>query len=280
MRAGAFRCGVGSAVMVPPCSSQTQLAMARPRPVPPAESLAGAEPVEDPLERGRPGCRGPRRAPRATTCRRRRARAVTRTSPCGGLCRTALSTRLATSWASRAGSATHGEVGRVRLVAHPHAAGRRRGPRPRPRRSRSATRTSVSASGAAPASMRERSSRSPTSALSRSALGERGAQGVVVGLHDAVDEVLEQGALGGERGAQLVRHGRDELAALLVGGGEVGGHRVERPRQRADLVGRGRRDALRVVARRHPARGGRSSRAAARSSRAPATGSRRGRPRR
>ena len=87
-------------------------------------------------------------------------------------------------------------------------------------------------------------------------LGERRAQGVVVGAHDAVDEVLEQGALGRERGAQLVRDGRDEPAPLQVGGGEVGRHRVERPAQGPHLVGRGGRDALGVVARRHPSCGG------------------------
>ena len=41
---------VGRAVIVPPCSSQTQRAMARPRPVPPPESSPDAEPVEDALD--------------------------------------------------------------------------------------------------------------------------------------------------------------------------------------------------------------------------------------
>ena len=53
-------------------------------------------------------------------------------------------------------------------------------------------------------------------------LVEGSAQRLVVGLHDAVDEVLEKGSLGGERGAQLVRHRRHEAATLLVGRGEVG----------------------------------------------------------
>ena len=113
--------------------------------------------------------------------------------------------------------------------------------------SRSATRTSVTASGATPASRRERSSRSATSALSRSDCAQRPAQRLVVGAHDPVDEVLQQGPLCGQRGAQLVRDGRDEPASLLVGGGEVGGHRVEGHGQGPDLVGAGRRDALAVV---------------------------------
>ena len=46
--AGAARgASVGSAATVPPCSSQTQLAMASPSPVPPAESPPDAEAVED-----------------------------------------------------------------------------------------------------------------------------------------------------------------------------------------------------------------------------------------
>ena len=68
-------------------------------------------------------------------------------------------------------------------------------------------------------------------------LGEGGAQDGVVGAHDAVDEVLEQGLLGGERRAQLVRHRGDELAPLLVRVGEVGGHGVEGGGEHAHLVG-------------------------------------------
>ncbi len=84
---------------------------------------------------------------------------------------------------------------------------------------------------------------------------ERPAQGRVVRAHDAVDEVLEEGALCGERRPQLVRDGGDELAALLVGIGEVGGHGVERPAELADLVGGGRPHPLAVVARGHRAGG-------------------------
>ena len=48
-----------------------------------------------------------------------------------------------------------------------------------------------------------------------------------------------------------MRDGGDELAALAVGVGEVGGHRVEGRGQLTDLVGGGRRDAAGVVAGRH-----------------------------
>jgi hypothetical protein len=84
---------------------------------------------------------------------------------------------------------------------------------------------------------------------------QRAAQGPVVRGDDPVDEVLEQGALGGEGGAQLVRHRGHELAALGVGGGQIRGHGVEGPRQLPDLVGGGCRDALSVVASRHAPRG-------------------------
>ena len=97
------------------------------------------------------------------------ASADTRTTPPAGLCREALSSRFDSSWCSRARSACT-----VRSVGYDaHVVRHRRGPassprRPR-RRSRSATGTSSSASAATPASTRDRSSRSPTSALSRSA---------------------------------------------------------------------------------------------------------------
>ena len=87
-------------------------------------------------------------------------------------------------------------------------------------------------------------------------LGQRGAQHGVVGTHDAVDEVLEQGLLGGERRAQLVGDRGDELAALLVGAGEVGRHGVEGVGEHPHLVGGRRRDPPGVVAGRHPRRRG------------------------
>ena len=72
-----------------------------------------------------------------------------------------------------------------------------------------------------------------------------------VRLGDAVDEVLEDGAEGGQRRPQLVGDVGDQVASLAVDGGEVLGHRVERPSQLADLVAGGGVHAPGVVAARH-----------------------------
>ena len=158
--------GVGTAATSPPCSSATHRAMARPRPVPPEES--SPEPKRSKTRSARSaGIPGPS----SRTSRVHRAssstRAVRSTSPPAGLWRTALSTRLATSWARRPGSArttrpagstsSRTRTGRPSTDASATAA-----------RSSPATSTSRRRSGATPASMRERSSRSVTSSLSRS----------------------------------------------------------------------------------------------------------------
>ncbi len=52
-------------------------------------------------------------------------------------------------------------------------------------------------------------------------LRQRGREVVGVRRGDAVDEVLEHRAEGGERRPQLVAHGGHEVASLLVDGGEV-----------------------------------------------------------
>ena len=82
-------------------------------------------------------------------------------------------------------------------------------------------------------------------------LPQRPPERLVVGAHDPIDEVLQEGPLGSQRGPQLVRHGCHESTPLLVGGGEVGRHRVEGDSEVADLVGAGRRDPLAVVAAGH-----------------------------
>ena len=87
-------------------------------------------------------------------------------------------------------------------------------------------------------------------------LGERRPQGRGVRLGDPVDEVLEHGAQGGERSAELVAHVRHQVAALAVDGGQVLGHPVEGPGQLAHLVARGRGHPTGVVAPGHPAGGG------------------------
>ncbi len=158
--------GVGRAVIRPPCSSQTQRAMARPRPVPPPESSPAPNRSKTRSTRSA-GMPGPSSRTSSHQVDASAARPVTSTSPPGGLCRTALSTRFATSWASRAGSACT-----VRSVGC--ASCRTRTGRPSTEASatapasRSATRTSETDRGATPASILDRSSRSVTRALSRS----------------------------------------------------------------------------------------------------------------
>jgi hypothetical protein len=71
---------------------------------------------------------------------------------------------------------------------------------------------------------------------------------------NAVGEVLEHGTERGQRRPQLVRDVGDEVAALTIDGGEVLGHRVERPGQLADLVAGGRVHATGVVTPRHLSR--------------------------
>ena len=260
--------------MVPPCRSVTQRAMARPRPVPPpplgvrerAEPLEHALPVagrdtrplvgdlEPPAGPPGLGASGPDGAARRD-CAARRCRAGWRRA--GG----AVPGRRATA---RSGGV---DADVVRHVAAGDAA-------PRRRRRRAGRRTSTSrrASGALPASTRERSSRSTTSADHPLALVERGAQGHRVRLGDAVGEVLEHGVERGERRAQLVADVGDQVAALPVDGGEVLGHPVERAGELADLVARGGGDPGAVVARAPSAAPPRSSRAAARSCRRRAAG--------
>lgn len=82
-------------------------------------------------------------------------------------------------------------------------------------------------------------------------LGQGSPQLRVVRGDDSVDEVLQEGALRGQRRAQLVRDGGDELAPLSVGGGQVVRHRVESSRESAHLVLARRGDLLRVVTRCH-----------------------------
>ena len=59
-------------------------------------------------------------------------------------------------------------------------------------------------------------------------LGQHRVERAGIGGGDAVDEVLEGRLQRGERGAQLVAHVGDEVAAHAVGLGELGGHLVER----------------------------------------------------
>ena len=96
------------------------------------------------------------------------SRAVTRTTPPAGLCREALSSRFATSWCSRAGSARARRPGGATCTSYVTS---RRLARASATAccSSSSTGTSVASSGRSPASTRARSSRSAASAASRSA---------------------------------------------------------------------------------------------------------------
>ncbi|CAM3822942.1 hypothetical protein NOZE110980_16640 [Nocardioides zeicaulis] len=82
-------------------------------------------------------------------------------------------------------------------------------------------------------------------------LRQCGLQVIPIGRHDPVGEVLQQGGHGGQRGAQLVGDGGDEVAALAVDGLEVLGHGVERRCEASDLVGRRGPHPPRVVAAGH-----------------------------
>ena len=96
--------------------------------------------------------------------------------------------------------------------------------------------------------MTSRPSRSVWASAVRSVAGS--------GVGDPVDHVLQHRLQRGDRGAQLVRHVRDQFAPLLVGRGQVGGHLVERVGQLADLVARGGPYPAGVVAAGHRAGGG------------------------
>ena len=194
------------------------------------------------------------------------------TVPPDGLCRLALSSRLATSWCSRDRSAVHREVGRVDAGRRTSRAVRSAGPRPPSRRGTPAGQRVRGASGAMPASTRDRSSRSVTSPLSRSVWSSAACRVAWSGWATPSTRFSSTARSADDRGAQLVRDVGDQVAPLPVHRLQVGGHRVERPGQLADLVVRRGGDPAGVVAGRHPPGRRASSRAAARSSRAPGAG--------
>ena len=151
----------------PPCRSVTHRAIARPSPVPPP---AGSCRVPN-RSKTRSRCSGSIPEPSSETSRRKLSAtspAHTRTTPPVGLCRTALSRRLASSWCSRERSAcTERSAGSMRTS---NRTWRISAPASATASSTSvATGTSVRSSATTPASTRERSSRSPTRVLSRSA---------------------------------------------------------------------------------------------------------------
>ena len=241
----AARCGAGSLVGDgdrPPCSWTTQRAMARPRPVPP--SVGGRRVVNrsnTALAVGRRRCPGPRRRPRATV-RSPAARRPRRDRPPAGLCRTALSSRLATQLVQPVrGRPCDREVRRV--DPDDVATRRRRVSRASATASssRSATATSLAAAAAStPPSTRDRSSRSLTSRPSRSVWAS--AARSVAGSGGATPSTrFSSTACSAEIG---VRSSCETLATssrrCRSTAAEVGRHRVERPGQLADLVARRR----------------------------------------
>ena len=208
IRAPCSPTGGVTAAMDPPCSSQTQLAMASPMPVPPpasspepkrsktcwARSAGMPLPSSATMSHQRSGPSGP---------------ALTVTRPPDGLCRSALSSRLARTCSRRAG--VRGDVqvgGYVDDVdgAAPGDSGLRHGALDE---GSDVDRGEVEGRAAAvdPAEVEQVTDEGPEPF----GLGQGGPQHGVVRTHDPVDEVLEQRLLGGERGAQLVRHGRHEL---------------------------------------------------------------------
>ncbi len=166
IRAPLAPASVGTAAIVPPWSSQTQRAMARPRPVPPAASLPVPKRSKTASARsaGMPG-------PSSRTSRAQwsgsTAAARTRTRPPLGLCRPALSRRLATTWASRAGSASTVSASGSTTTSWATSRGVSRASATARARS-SATMTGSLRRADCPASIRDRSSRSATRSLIRS----------------------------------------------------------------------------------------------------------------
>ena len=160
--------GLGSSnVIRPPCRSVTQRAIARPSPVPPPPGSRRVPNRSKTRSRSSGAIPSPWSETSITTPPGPAA-AVTRTAPPDGLCRAALSSRLARSWCRRAlsactsrpGGSTYTSTGRVRPPVRSSATHSS---------TRSLSATSVRSRDTTPASSRERSSRSRTRSLSRSA---------------------------------------------------------------------------------------------------------------
>ena len=204
----------------------------------------------------------PRRCPgpwSLTAIRSRPGLAVTstRTLPPSGECRTALPTRFESTWPHRCSSTPTSRSGgavEVRSSTSRSSAGSRQSLARRSRSERAGTIGQLERDrsglelGEVEQLLDERAE--PLDLVEHLAHALRG------DLLDAVDEVLEAGAEGADRRAELVRGVRDEVAAHAVGLVQLRRHRVERPSELADLVPGGRRDPARVVASCHRAGGG------------------------
>ena len=228
--------GCSTTAIVPPCSWTTQRAMARPRPVPPPEARAPRVNRSKTRSRSACGMPGPSSATSISTWSPSR-RPMTRDRPAGGAVPGGVVEQVGQDLVQPrpvgadqafvrdgAGQVVDLAAGRGRLdlglgdhlVEEVLDVG-----------------TSSRSSGTTPASRRDRSSSSVTSRPSRSVWARAVRSVAGSGSDDAVDDVLQHRLQRGDRRAQLVRDVGDQLAALLVGRGQVGGHLVERDGQLA-----------------------------------------------
>ena len=227
----------------PPWRSTIHLAIASPSPAPPSrDERADVVPVEA-FEDARDLVVGDARPLVADLDRRRDRRAgshVTATVPPIGEWRTAFSTRLATTWCRRSWSASSSRSdGSTRTVIVHAGRAQLRLAHGLLEQHFEVERLAVERHDTGfEAREIEELLHQPSEPLD---LGEHRAQRLGIGGLHSVDEVLEHHLQCGDRRPQLVAHVRDEIAPQPIGLGELGGHGVERPGQRADLVARARR---------------------------------------
>ena len=246
--------GAGSANrMAPLWRVATQRAMASPSPVPPMAAPSAGSASVPKRSNARSRSAGATPGPSSATSSSHRSSLishVTRTRPPSGLCRTALSSTLVSSWRSRAASAwtsSDSGISTSNLTARPVG-------------TRSATTSSTSAPTRTGASAQRRDARLHAGELEEVAdkptdplgLVDGAAQVRRIGRSYAVREVLQRGGERGKWRPELVGDRGHQVALLAVDGGELGRHLVERPGQLADLVGGVGADPPAVVATGHP----------------------------
>ena len=177
-------------------------------------------------------------------------------SPCG-VCRRAFSTRMRPIWTTRSWSpAARTSSGPTTPSGWPleSASARNSSQTVRAATARS---TCPCSTASCPASSRERSRRSVARRVSRSTCSRVSCRNSLPGpgVEILVVQELEEAAQAEERGSELVRGVRDELAPHAVEVGEPLAHRVEGARELGDLVAR--RGSRRRASRSPPPRSGR-----------------------